>query len=131
MRVLSAAEVTSKIRYPIGYIDSCGRVHDLEVEYDGDRTGDALAVFIARATASINATGLLLADSAVEMGMLTALQFDFFKYNATEEYRLVALSRDGISEWEIVVSNVSIVKRNTCTSPKEVIDRGRVILFFP
>ncbi|XP_065828764.1 uncharacterized protein [Oscarella lobularis] len=110
---LNPSEVTSKIRYPIGYIDSCGRVHDLEVEYDGDRTGDALAVFIARATASINATGLLLADSAVEMGMLTALQFDFFKYNATEEYRLVALSRDGISEWEIVVSNVSIVKRNT------------------
>ena len=89
MRILSAAKVKSKIRYPIGYIDSCGRVHDLEVEYDGDRTGDSLAVFIARATASMDVTGLLLADPAVVMGMLTSLQFDFFNYNVTEEYRLV------------------------------------------
>ena len=130
MTLFSAAEVKSKIRYPIGYVDPCGRVHDLKVEYDGDRTVDTLAVFIARATASINVAGLLLADPAVEMGMLTSLQFDFFNYNATEEYRLVALSRDGISEWEIVVTNVSIVKRNTCTSPKEIIDGSSVILFF-
>ena len=37
-RVSFAAEVKSKISYPIGYIDSCGRVHDLEVEYERDRT---------------------------------------------------------------------------------------------
>ena len=69
MRVFSAAEVKSKISYPIGCIDSCGRVHDLDVEYERDRTDDTLAVFIARATASINVTGLLLADLAVEMGV--------------------------------------------------------------
>ena len=75
-------------------------------------------MFISRATASINVTGLLLADPAVEMGVPTSLQFDFFNFNATEEYRVVALTRDGISEWEIVVTNVIIVKRNTCMAPK-------------
>ena len=56
-------------------------------------------MFIARATTSINVTGLLLADPAVEMDVPTSLQFDFFNFNATEEYtRLVALIRDGISE---------------------------------